>query len=112
MAGEGDRRADPEVTATRRSRALDGVVRSGGGGRRSVAVALASTVVFFGLVVFAVTRSSGWPAVRAQFFDRHQFAATFPEIAHAFLLNVKIFSIAEVLILHLSLTGRMRRAFV
>jgi polar amino acid transport system permease protein len=99
VAGEGDRRTGPEVATPRRSRALDGVAGSGGGGRRSVAVALASTAVVFGLVVFGVTRSSGWPAVRAQFFDRRQFEATFPEISHAFLLNVKIFSIAEVLIL-------------
>ena len=97
MAGEGDRRADLEVAA-RRSRLLD-ELRSGGDPRRSVAIALASTVVFFGLVVFAITRSPGWPEVRRQFFDWHEFRSTFPEIAHAFLLNVKIFCIAEVFIL-------------
>ncbi|HWJ31719.1 MAG TPA: amino acid ABC transporter permease, partial [Gaiellaceae bacterium] len=41
----------------------------------------------------------GWPEVRRQFFDWGEFKATFPEVARAFLLNVKIFSIAEVLIL-------------
>jgi polar amino acid transport system permease protein len=97
VAGEGDRRADLEVAA-RRSRLLDGL-RSGGDPRRSVAIALVSTVVFFVLVGFAVTRAPGWPEVRRSFFDWHEFRSTFPEIAHAFLLNVKIFSIAEVFIL-------------
>jgi polar amino acid transport system permease protein len=96
VAGEGDRRADLEVE--RRSRVLDGL-RSGGDGRRSVAIALTSTVVFFGVAVFAITHSPGWPQVRSQFFNWHEFKSTFPDIARAFRLNIKIFSIAEVLIL-------------
>jgi polar amino acid transport system permease protein len=96
VAGEGDRRADLEVD--RRSRVLDGL-RSGGEGRRSVAIAVASTVVFFALVVVAITHAPGWPAVRDQFFSWSEFKATFPEIARAFRLNIKIFCIAEVFIL-------------
>ena len=96
MASEGDRRAGLEVD--RRSRLLDGL-RSGGEGRRSVAIALASTIVFFAVVVFAITHAPGWPAVRSQFFSWHEFKSTFPEIARAFRLNIKIFSIAEVFIL-------------
>ncbi len=96
MAGEGDRRADPEVE--RRSRLFDGL-RSGGDGRRSVAIALASTVVFFTVVAVAITHAPGWPEVRSEFFDWGEFKSTFPEIAHAFKLNVKIFTIAEVFIL-------------
>jgi polar amino acid transport system permease protein len=96
VAGEGDRRADLEVG--RRSRLL-AELRSGGDGRRSVAIALASTLVFFSLVVFAVTHAPGWPQVREQFFNWHEFTSTFPEIARAFLLNIKIFCIAEVFIL-------------
>ena len=96
MASEGDRRAGLEVD--RRSRLLDGL-RSGGEGRRSVAIAIASTVVFFAVIVFAITHAPGWPAVRSQFFSWHEFKSTFPEIAHAFRLNIKIFSIAEVFIL-------------
>ena len=48
VAGEGDRRAGPEVAARRRLRAarLGDRTGRGGGGRRSVAIALASTVVF------------------------------------------------------------------
>jgi polar amino acid transport system permease protein len=96
VASEGDRRAGPEVD--RRSRLLDGV-RSGGEGRRSVFIALASTVVFFAVVVFAITHAPGWPAVRSQFFSWSEFKATFPEILRAFKLNIRIFCIAEVFIL-------------
>jgi len=96
VASEGDRRAGLEVD--RRSRLLDGL-RSGGEGRRSVVIALASTVVFFAVIVFAITHAPGWPAVRSQFFNWHEFRSTFPEIARAFRLNIKIFCIAEAFIL-------------
>jgi polar amino acid transport system permease protein len=97
VASEGDRRAGPEVAA-RRSRVL-----GTGGDARNVAIALASTVVFFVLVVFAITHAPGWHEVRRTFFDWGEFKATLPEISRAFLLNVKIFCIAEVLILVVAL---------
>jgi len=96
VAREGDRRAGPEVE--RRSRLLDGL-RSGGDGRRSVAVALLSTVVFVAIVVFAITHAPGWSEVKSTFFDWGEFRSTFPGILTAFKLNVKIFLIAEVFIL-------------
>jgi polar amino acid transport system permease protein len=64
-----------------------------------VAVALASTVVFFGLIALVVTQSPGWDRFRAYFFDWDRYGDSFPEIADAFLLNVKIFCIAEAIIL-------------
>ena len=97
MASEGDRRAGLEVEA-RHSRVLD-ALRPGGDPRRGVAVALVSTVVFFGAVVFAVTHAPGWPEVRRTFFDWSYFTSSLPEIARAFELNCKIFSIAECFIL-------------
>ena len=100
MASEGDRRADLEVA--RRSRILDGL-RSGGDGRRSVAVALLSTVVFLVVAVEVVTHAPGWPEVKRQFLSGHELASTFPEIARAFVLNVKIFCIAEAIILVVAL---------
>jgi polar amino acid transport system permease protein len=51
------------------------------------------------LVAVVVTRSPGWDDVKATFFDWDVFKDSFPEIARAFLLNVKIFLIAEVFIL-------------
>ena len=107
MASEGDRRAGLEVD--RRARLLDGL-RSGGEGRRSVLIALASTVVFFAAVVFAITHAPGWPAVRSQFFNWNEFRATFPEIAHAFRLNIKIFCIAEAFILVFALVLAVLRS--
>jgi polar amino acid transport system permease protein len=96
VASEGDRRADLEVA--RRSRLIDGL-RSGGDPRRSVAIALLSTIVFFTAVAVAITHAPGWPEVRTAFFNWHEFKSTFPEIARGFVLNIKIFSIAEAFIL-------------
>jgi polar amino acid transport system permease protein len=90
---------DPGVPA-RRSRILSDLQE---GGPRSVAIALLSTALFFAIVVIAVTSSAGWPAVRQAFFDGHVFWTSFPEIAHAFLLNIRIFCIAEALILVIAL---------
>jgi polar amino acid transport system permease protein len=62
-------------------------------------IAIVSTIVFFALVGFAITRAPGWPEVRRTFFDWGQFKDTLPEISSAFMLNVKIFTVAEVFIL-------------
>jgi polar amino acid transport system permease protein len=96
VASEGDRRAGPPLD--RSSRILGGW-RSGGDSRRSVAVALLSTVVFFVAIALVVTHSPGWDEVRTTFFNWDYFKDSFPEIARAFKLNVKIFCIAEVFIL-------------
>jgi polar amino acid transport system permease protein len=100
VASEGDRRSDLEVG--RRSRVLDGL-RLGGEGRRSVAVALLSTAVFFTVLAVVITHAPGWPEVRRTFFNWHEFRSTFPEIARGFRLNVKIFCIAEAFILVVAL---------
>jgi polar amino acid transport system permease protein len=81
-------------SANRRSRILGDLQ-----GGRNIAVAVASTVVFFAVVVVVIINSAGWPEVRKAFFDRQLFTGSFPEIARAFLLNVRIFCIAEVVIL-------------
>jgi polar amino acid transport system permease protein len=81
----------------RRSRILGGA--AGGGGGRRVLVAAVSTAVVFGLAATLVVTSSGWPEVRRAFFDPENFRQSFPDIAGAFLVNVKIFCIAEVFIL-------------
>ncbi len=96
MASQGDRRAGPQV-AGRRSKVLGSW--ASGDGRRGVVVALASTIVFFGIAVFVITHAPGWPEVKRTFFDWGQFRSSFGEIASAFKLNVKIFTISEVFIL-------------
>jgi polar amino acid transport system permease protein len=70
---------------------------------RAVWIALASTIVVFGAVAVAVVSSPGWPAFRKAFLDRGFFTASFPDIARAFELNVKMFCVAEVLILIVAL---------
>jgi polar amino acid transport system permease protein len=78
-------------------------VTASGEGRRGVTVALLSTVVFFTVLALAITHAPGWPEVRRTFFNWDQFRASMPEISRAFLLNVKMFMIAEAFILVLAL---------
>jgi polar amino acid transport system permease protein len=108
VASEGDRRADPEV-APRRSRLLEGL-RFEGEGARGVAIALVSTAVFLTVVIVAITSSAGWPEVRRTFFDWGDISGSFPEIARAFVLNVKIFLVCEVCILVLALVIAVLRS--
>jgi polar amino acid transport system permease protein len=100
VASEGDRRAGPalEPAQSRRSRILDP-----GEGRRGVVLAVLSPAVVFTALAFVITHSPGWHEVQGTFFDWGEFKASFPEIARAFKLNVKIFSIAEVFILAIAL---------
>jgi polar amino acid transport system permease protein len=46
-----------------------------------------------------ITQAPGWDAFRSYFFDWQLYRESFPEIADAFLINVKIFLIAESIIL-------------
>ncbi|MFG1697541.1 amino acid ABC transporter permease [Nonomuraea sp. NPDC049309] len=78
-------------------------------GRRSASIATASTIVFLVLVVWGVTSSPGWPAVRRTFFDGEQFVAAFPDVLSGFVLNIKIFLIAEVLVLLIGLLVALAR---
>jgi polar amino acid transport system permease protein len=100
VASEGDRRAGPalEPAPGRGSRILDT-----GDGRRGVVLAVLSTAVVFTALALLITHSPGWPEVQRTFFDWGEFKASLPEIARAFKLNVKIFSIAEAFILVIAL---------
>ncbi len=64
----------------------------------------------FAALAFLVVRSPGWPEVHRQFFNGKRFSADFPEIAHAFLLNVKMFLVAEAVILPLALVLAVLRS--
>ncbi|HYX87608.1 MAG TPA: ABC transporter permease subunit, partial [Gaiellales bacterium] len=66
---------------------------------RAVATALVSTVVVFTAIAVVVVNSPGWPEFRQAFLNGAFFRSSFPDIAKAFELNVKIFCICEVLIL-------------
>jgi polar amino acid transport system permease protein len=66
---------------------------------RSVAIAVVSTIVFGAVAAVVVVNSPGWDEVRQFFFNGERFRESFPKVAEAFLVNVKLFCLAEVLIL-------------
>jgi len=76
---------------------------SAASGRRSTLIALGSTIVFAVVVVLLVTNAPGWPAVKRAFFDGEVFRESLEVIPEAFLLNVKIFLVAEAFILPFAL---------
>jgi polar amino acid transport system permease protein len=79
-------------------------------GAKGVLVAVVSTVVVLGLLVWWITSSPNWPAVREGFFNVDEFRETFPEIARRFARNVQFFLIAEVFILVLALVLAVARS--
>ncbi len=79
----------------RRSRILQG----GTGPVANVSIALVSTVVFLVVVTLLIVNAPGWETVKQSFFNGAEARDSFPLVARAFLLNVKMFLIAEVLIL-------------
>jgi len=72
-------------------------------GRRSVLVALASTIVFAVVAAAVVASSPGWPEVQRAFFNGEVMRESLEVIPKAFLLNVEIFLIAEAVILVVAL---------
>jgi polar amino acid transport system permease protein len=108
VASEGDRRPDLEVEA-RRSRLLGGLSLEAEGAR-GVAIALISTAVFLTVVIVAISQSPGWPEVHRVFFSWDDIKSTFPDIARAFKLNVKIFLVCEVFILIFALVIAVLRS--
>ncbi len=67
--------------------------------RRGVLLATAATLVVLGLLVVGITTSPGWPRFRATFLSWPHAKEAFPDIAQGFWLNVKMFLVAEPLIL-------------
>jgi polar amino acid transport system permease protein len=72
-------------------------------GARGVTIAVVSTVVVFGLLVFAIVNSSGWPQIKEAFFDPVVFRDSLGQIVSKFWRNVFIFAVAEVFVLILAL---------
>jgi polar amino acid transport system permease protein len=62
------------------------------------------------VVIVAVTQSAGWPEVKRTFFDWGDISSSFPDIARAFVLNVKIFLVCEVFILVFALVIAVLRS--
>ena len=78
-------------------------------GGRAVLVSSVSTVLFFAVIAAIVVLAPGSEVVGERFFDPFHLRQSFlgtetePSVARAFLLNVYIFTISEVLILVLAL---------
>ncbi|MDQ3871699.1 MAG: amino acid ABC transporter permease [Chloroflexota bacterium] len=89
----------PNAAAGQRASRLLGVAPA----RQAPLIAVASTLVFFGLLAGVVVNSPGWSRVRQAFLDEEVYRASFPEVASAFLVNVQLFSVAEAAILVVAL---------
>jgi len=104
MSGVADSTPTPELYGSRRSRLL-GRMRPGG-----VLIAVASTIVVFGVLGYAILSAPGWPVVQRSFFSSEQFDASFPDIVRAMRVNFEIFLTAEALILVLGLALAVMRS--
>lgn len=77
--------------------------------RRDTLISLASLVGFVVIICLLVSRTPGWPSVQRTFFDGEAFVSGLPELLSAFALNVRIFLIAEPIILVLGLLVALAR---
>lgn len=84
--------------------------RSRAQGRRNTLVAAVSTVLVFALVVWGITTTPGWPLVKENFFDWDAAVESFPDVLRGLWLNIRIFVVAEVCILVLSLLVALARS--
>ena len=76
---------------------------------RRGAVAAGSTVLVLAALVLLVVRAPGWARVRATYFDVGYAREVLPDVARAFVLNVKLFAVAECLILVVALVVALVR---
>jgi polar amino acid transport system permease protein len=77
---------------------------------RSTAIATASTAAVIVSLATLVPRAAGWPSVRTRFFSREAFLESLPQIWAAIGLNIRIFLVAEAVILVASLTVAVIRS--
>jgi polar amino acid transport system permease protein len=76
---------------------------------RRTAISATASVLVFGALAAGLVLSPGWPTVRATFFDWEHAQASFPAIRDGFWINVKMFLIAEPLILVIGLAVALAR---
>lgn len=78
--------------------------------RNRAAAATLATVVVIGGLAAVVLLSPGWPRVQETFFDGFHARESLPAIVDGFWINVKMFLIAEPLILVIGLAIAMARS--
>ena len=76
---------------------------------RRTAISATATVLVLGALAAGLVLSPGWPTVRATFFDWEHAQASFPAIRDGFWINVKMFLVAEPLILVIGLAVALAR---
>ncbi len=70
---------------------------------RRGSLAAVSTVVVLAVLAVVTVRSPGWERVKATYFDLGYAREVLPDLARGFVLNVKLFLVAEILILVVAL---------
>lgn len=103
----------PSFFGLRRGPRRNGSARRAAGkeeGARGALIAFISTVVFVALVLWRVLTSEAWPAVQRQFFSPFHFREVWPDVVSGFWLDVRMFLVAEVLILAIALAVAMIRS--
>ena len=77
--------------------------------RRSVLVAVASTVVFAAIVWLTVIRTPGWAAVQESFFDPRIAIESLPKVWDGFLLNLQVLGLSVITVSVVALTVAVLR---
>jgi polar amino acid transport system permease protein len=80
-------------------RARPGPRRALGPGAKPLLIAAVSTAVVFGVLVAIVVSAPGWPRFQQAFLNGPIFWDALPKVVGKFFVNVRLFLIAEVLIL-------------
>lgn len=78
--------------------------------RRAVWIAVISTILFVGALGLVIVNAPAWPLVQESFFNPDEFNAALPALVNAFWINVRLFLIAEVLILVFALVVAVLRS--
>ena len=107
MGPDGIASASMGITPPRRRGPRFGI---GAEGARSLAIALLSSVIVFGLLAYVITNAPGWPRFQAAFLNPDIFWASLPKVVSKFWVNVQLFLIAEVLILCFGLVLAVARS--
>jgi polar amino acid transport system permease protein len=58
-----------------------------------------STVIVFAALALIIVNAPNWPDVQESFFDGAVFVSSMPDLLEAFLINIRLFLIAEALVL-------------
>ncbi|MDL4818790.1 amino acid ABC transporter permease [Actinomadura opuntiae] len=101
--------AGGETAWVKSERQLERERRRRRAGVRRGSLAAASTAVCVAVVLAVVVTSPGWPRVHETFFNWGEFTNAFPDVLRGFWLNVRIFLIAEPVILVLGMLVALAR---